>query len=265
MSRFMKSIFRLTVMMLVLGVCLSAAQVLAQAKDQPAKMGEKALAQAAAAKDKNAAPEKETLLSLIRKGGVVMIPIFLVSIVAVAVAIERFLTLRRSKVIPPTFIEGLKLAFAGDPSRTAEAIAYCDSNPCPLSQVIKGGIRRLDHGYDAVEKGIEDAGGREVYKLKRSLRPLISMAAIEPLLGLLGTVYGLITCFETASAATKDKTQGLARGIYEAMVTTAAGLTIAIPILIVVQILASKVDMLVDNMDDQAIEFLEYSLQQKGK
>ncbi len=264
MSRFMKSIFKLMVMMLVMGVCLWAADVWAQAK-APAKAPEQAQPAAAAAAAKDAKPAPETLLSLIWKGGVVMIPIFLVSIVAVAVAVERFLTLRQDKVIPPDFIEGLKIVFAGDPSRTAEAIEYCDKNPCPLSQVIKAGIRRLGHGYEAVEKGIEDAGGREVYKMKRSLRPLISMATIEPLLGLLGTVYGLITCFETASAATKDKTQGLAKGIYEAMVTTAAGLTIAIPILIVVQILANKIDTLVDSMDDQAIEFLEYSLQHKGK
>lgn len=262
MSRFMKSIFRLTVMMLALGVIASATQALAQPKDQPAKVGEKALA--AAAKDKPAEAQGETLLSLVKKGGVIMIPIFLVSIVAVGVAVERFLSLRRDKVIPPTFIEGLKTVFNGDPSRVNEAMAYCEENPCPLSEVIKAGIRRLAHGYDAVEKGIEDAGGREVYKMKRSLRPLISMASIEPLLGLLGTVYGLITCFESASKATANQSADLAKGIYEAMVTTAAGLTIAIPILIVVQILASKVDSLVDNMDDQAIDFLEYSLQQKS-
>ncbi|OPZ57497.1 MAG: Biopolymer transport protein ExbB [Deltaproteobacteria bacterium ADurb.Bin510] len=143
---------------------------------------------------------------------------------------------------------------------------YCDENPSPMSEVIKAGIRRLGHGYEAVEKGIEDAGGREVYKMKRSLRPLSAMAAIEPLLGLLGTVYGLIVCFEGAYASQgQNKAENLAKGIYEAMVTTAAGLTVAIPILIVFQILASKVDSLVDSMDEQAIEFLEYTLQQKSR
>ena len=110
-----------------------------------------------------------------------------------------------------------------------------------------------------IEKAIEDAGAREVGKMKRQLRPLSAVATISPLLGLLGTVYGMIGAFQAASAAGAGKADTLAKGIYEALVTTAAGLTLAIPVLIVYQILSNKIDSIVDEIDDIAIDFLEHT------
>lgn len=246
-------------------VCLSiAGQALAQ--DRPAPAGKKAAvaAQPGAAKGKApgepAAKSPESLFDLILKGGWVMIPIGLCSIAALALTIERGISLRRENVIPPDFFEGLKRALRSSDDDVAAGTRYCDLRPCAVSNIFKAGISRMRMGMAAMEKAIEDAGAREVQKLKRSLRLLSMIATISPLLGLLGTVYGMISAFQAASAMGVGKGDALAVGIYEALVTTAAGLTLAIPALIVYQLYCIRVDSLVDDIDDQAIELLEYTV-----
>jgi len=201
----------------------------------------------------------ENVFELILKGGWVMVPLGLCSVLALASAIDRFLSIRREKIIPAGFIDGLKKAFG--PSADVEAgVRHCEQHPSPVGTIFRAGISRLPLGHVAMEKAIEDAGAREAYKLKRSLRPLSLIASISPLLGLLGTVYGLIATFQYSSAMGVGKGDALATGIYEALVTTAAGLTIAIPVLVVYQFLCSKVDGLVDDIDEHAIDLLEYAI-----
>ena len=199
----------------------------------------------------------ESLLELVLKGGYVMIPLGLCSILALAITVERFISLRRQKMMPPEFLEGLKETVSGV-GDAEQGMLYCEERVCPISNVFMAGINRIPQGDSAVEKAIEDAGAKEVHKMKRSLRPLSVIATVSPLLGLLGTVYGMITAFQAASAMGVGKADTLAVGIYEALVTTAAGLTLAIPVVIVYQILCGRVDALVDYMDDQAIEFIEH-------
>ncbi len=213
-------------------------------------------------KEEAAEPEVDepaSLFDLILKGGWVMIPIAICSILALAIAIERGISLRRENVIPPDFLDGLMKALHDADDSVTVGVRYCDLRPCTVSNIFKAGIRRMRAGAAAMEKAIEDAGSREVYKLKRSVRPLSTIATVSPLLGLLGTVYGMITAFQTASALGVKKADALAVGIYEALVTTAAGLTLAIPVLIIYQIFCSRVDLLVDSIDEQAIELLQYT------
>lgn len=198
------------------------------------------------------------LFDLLYRGGPVMIPIGICSVLALAFAIERFLSLKREKVIPAAFIEGLRQVFRG-PEDVERGVAHCEADPSPLSNVFLAGLKRLREGSEGMEKAVEDAGGREAHKMARSLKPLSVIATVAPLMGLLGTVYGMISAFQSATAQTVNKADTLSRGIYEALVTTAAGLTLAIPVLIVYELLSSRVDTLVDRMDDEAIEFLEYS------
>jgi len=201
----------------------------------------------------------ETLFDLLLKGGWVMVPLAVCSVLAVAFAIDRFIGLRRNRIIPPGFIEGLKDVFG--PSADAEAgLAYCEEHRSTVGAIVRAGIGRISQGHGAMEKAIEDAGAREVDKLKRSLRPLSLIATIAPLLGLLGTVYGLISAFQSAWGMGVGRGDALAKGIYEALVTTATGLTLAIPVLVVYQMLCSKVDSYVDDIDEQAIELLDYAL-----
>jgi len=202
---------------------------------------------------------EESLFELLLKGGWVMVPLALCSILAVAFIIERFIGLRRTKIIPEGFVGGLKEAFG--PSADAEAgVKYCQEHPSTVSVIFRAGMSRMSLGHVAMEKAIEDAGQRETYKLKRSLRPLSLIAAISPLLGLLGTVYGLITAFQSAWGMGVGRGDALAKGIYEALVTTATGLTLAIPVLVIYQVLCSKVDGFVDDIDEDAIELLDHAL-----
>lgn len=200
--------------------------------------------------------DKETMFTLIAKGGYLMIPLGIASVLALTLGLERFISLSKERVLPKSFLEGLIRAWDGDRSGK-QAIAYCDESGGAVGHIFKAGIRRTSHGPEAVEKAIEDAGSKEADKLKRSLRPLSVIAAVSPLLGLLGTVYGMIDAFQkTSSSGGTAKTAMLASGIYEALVTTAAGLTIAIPALLLYQFLLGRVDRLIDEIDEVGTEFI---------
>lgn len=203
-----------------------------------------------------AGEEGDTMWDLIVNGGPVMIPLALASILALALALERFIALNAERVIPPHFIPGLTEAWSEDPSG-AKAVEYCDESDCTAGQIFKAGVARASLGAEAVEKAIEDVGSREADKFKRSLRPLSIIATVSPLLGLLGTVYGMINAFgETARSGGTAKTAQLAEGIYEALVTTATGLTIAIPVLLLYQFLQGRVDNLIDEIDEAGSDFV---------
>ena len=203
------------------------------------------------------AKNPENLLDLLIMGGEMMIPILICSIIAVTVAIERFVNLQRRKVIPQNFVSGLGGSLGAGFKNVEGGINYCIQSGTTIGQIFKAGINKLVEGQDAVEKAIEDAGAREVGKMKRKLKPLAAVATVAPLLGLLGTVYGMIEAFQAASNAGHGKSDMLAEGIYVALVTTAAGLTLAIPVLIIHQILSGRIDSMVDEIDESAIEFLE--------
>ena len=199
----------------------------------------------------DAGVQKETMFGLLKKGGPIMIPLGIASIVALALAIERYISLRRDKILPDGFLKGLGQAWDSDPSGQA-AEEFCDQNSGAAGHVFKAGIQWRDSGYQAVAKAIEDAG-----MMKRSLRGLSIIAAVSPLLGLLGTVYGMIDAFQrTSQSGGAAKTADLATGIYEALVTTAAGLTIAIPALLLYQFLQSRADGLIDHIDEVGTEFI---------
>lgn len=199
----------------------------------------------------------DSALGIIAKGGIMMIPIGICSIVALAVAVERFLSLRRKAVLPPGCVEEFKTVLRAGP---AEANGYCDRHPGPLATIFRAGLTRWTEGRAAVEKIMEESGARLVSRMKRRLRPLSAIATVAPLLGLLGTVYGMILAFRAAASAGVGKGDQLASGIYEALVTTAAGLTLAVPVLIVYQILSGRVDALVDEIDERATEILDAAL-----
>ncbi len=204
----------------------------------------------------DAGVEKETMYTLILKGGPVMYPLAIGSILALALALERFIALRKERVLPAGFVDSLMRAWKADPTGK-EAVAYCDQASGAVGHIFKAGIRRAPMGPEAVEKAIEDVGSREADKMKRSLRLLSVIATISPLLGLLGTVYGMIDAFhETSTHGGTAKPEMLATGIYKALVTTAAGLTIAIPVLLAYQFLLGRVDKLIDDIDEAGTEFI---------
>ena len=202
------------------------------------------------------AEEDNTMWALIQKGGPVMWPLGIASVLAVALGIERFISLTKERVLPSGFMSEFAEAWKSDKSGAA-AEELCDSYPNSVAHVFKAGVQWRSEGHESIGKAIEDAGSREAEKIKRSVRPLSVIAGVCPLLGLLGTVYGMIDAFQkTAEAGGAAKTSELADGIYQALISTAAGLTIAIPVLLLFQWLSTRADRAIDHIDESGTAFV---------
>jgi biopolymer transport protein ExbB len=201
-----------------------------------------------------------SIFDLVVKGGIVMIPLGLCSLVMLAIIVERALQLRRSQLIPEAFLPGLRAALGdGRADRREPSLAYCRQHDGPIGRIFAVAIKRLGEPEESLERHIQEAGEREVPLLRRRLRVLAIIGSVATLLGLLGTILGMIRAFQTvaASAEALGKTELLARGIYEAMVTTAAGLIVAIPAVISYHWLSARVEMIVSELDRITVEFIE--------
>ena len=202
----------------------------------------------------------QNVMDFVQKGGVMMIPIGLCSLIALTVIIERRISLRRKNVIPPAFMPGLTKVLNDKPGDTEAAMGYCRRSNSAIANVLAAGIRKIDRcSPEIVEKAIEEAGEREVLKLRKHLRALAVIASVTPLMGLLGTIIGMITAFQTVaiSGEALGKTEMLAGGIYEAMITTAAGLSVAIPVLICYHWISATIDTLVADIDHMSVDFVD--------
>jgi biopolymer transport protein ExbB len=202
-----------------------------------------------------------TLIGLLQMGGPLMYPLYLCSLLTVAFGIERAVSLRRSKVLPSATVERIRAFSAqhGDVAAARALLGELQAEGSPIARVIAAGLRKAGQPIPDVEKSIEDAGAREAAMLRRNGRVLSITASLSPLLGLLGTVFGMIQAFMTVAASEEalGRTGLLAAGIYQALVTTAVGLSIAIPALVLYHIFAEKVDRLVTEMDDLSIDLVE--------
>jgi len=179
-----------------------------------------------------------------------IVPFVVASIVAVWFSIERLVVLRRSRVIPRPFVERfLKHLEEGllDPE---SALSLCEENGSPVAEVFAHGVRKWGKPSVEIEQAIIDGGERQVSQLRKHLRVLNGVATVTPLLGLLGTVVGMIKAFnDIATVGAMGRPEQLAVGIAIALLTTAFGLAIAIPSLIMYLYLAGRVDSLVSEMD----------------
>lgn len=193
------------------------------------------------------------------KGGFMMIPLGICSFVAFALVAERLVSLRRGRIIPPSFVPGVREVLQRRPNDREALLTYCREQNAPIARVFTSGFRRLGAPIEVVERHVEEAGQREVLRLRRNLRALSVIAAVSPLLGLLGTILGMIDAFQTVATSGEalGKTELLADGIYAAMITTAAGLIVAIPVLICYHWLSAKVERLVMEIDETTYEFIE--------
>jgi biopolymer transport protein ExbB len=162
-------------------------------------------------------------------------------------------------VIPSRFLPGLKKLLREHPGDRKRAAAYCKKNASPVANVFGAGIKKLGAPIEVMERHIQEAGQREVLKLRKFVRALSVIAAITPLMGLLGTIFGMINAFQTValSGESLGKAELLAEGIYEAMITTAAGLLVAIPVLVCYHWVTAKIERLVMDIDLMTVDFLE--------
>ena len=194
-------------------------------------------------------------IDLFWKAGFFIWPLALCSIVSVAIIIERFVALRKGRVIPPEFLPGLKKLYRDPREDREQALRYCDEHDSPLARMIAAGLRRIPRGYAAAEKAIEDAGGNETLKLRQNMRFLYSLGSVATLLGLIGTIAGMIKAFQVASVMGPGHADKLSEGIYEAMVNTFAGLAVAIVVTIFYYLFIGRIEKLVADMNDAVNDF----------
>jgi len=182
-----------------------------------------------------------SLYEMLIAGGPIMVPIGICSIIAVGFFVERLGALSSARLVPATFKEGVTGAMESGP---AQALAYCEARPkVAIARVFAAALRRFDEPRLEVEHAAEAASAREVGRMTRRLRPFAVITAIAPLLGLLGTVIGIIQAFQVLSLQKgMGKPEMLAAGISQALVATAAGLCVAIPAQVAYYWLRSKVE-----------------------
>ncbi len=207
---------------------------------------------AAPVAEENPIPTRD-LWDIIQDGGLLMIPLGVCSLLLVTLIFERMISLRRGRIIPRPFVSRfLEQTRAGELDRDG-ALQLCQENGSPVATVFAGAVRKWGRPGVEVEQAIIDSGERATNGLRRYLRIFNGIATISPLLGLLGTVVGMIRAFNAiATSDAMGRPELLANGISQALLTTAAGLSVAIPALIFYMYFVSRVDRLIIDIDAHA-------------
>ena len=196
------------------------------------------------------------MLDIIKSGGVLIIPIILCSVLAFAIVVERFFALKKNKVIPPRLMSSVWKRIKNKRQFDANQIKELQSSS-PLGRVVAAGIVNANHSREATREAILDVANHEVHSLGRFLNPLGTIASITPLLGLLGTVVGMIKVFTVLMQMGPGNASVLAGGISEALITTAAGLTVAIPALIFHRHFLRKIEDFAVSMEKEAMKLVD--------
>lgn len=234
------------------------------------------LANANAAPDANAQAAGEAsipmgnLLNVIREGGILMLPIIGCSFVMLIFVMERVLYLRRARMIPRPFVRGVIEQLEQQQLGRDEALALCEENGSPIAEIFAGALKKYGRSAVEVEQAVVDAGERVVSQMRKYLRLFNAISNLTPLLGLLGTVLGMIDAFNTiARADAMGRPELLAGGIGTALITTAAGLCVAIPSYTAYAFFLGRIDKLILEMDSHAQSIVEIisaeGLQESGK
>ncbi len=195
------------------------------------------------------------IADLWRKGGPVMWALLVDSLLGTALVVERLLALRRTRVLPPAFLRSVRTRWlSGD---VKGAFDLCNDSDLAVARVLKAGLAKHGHGVSEIERAIESAGSHEVQTLTKHLRTLGALASVAPLLGILGTVTGMIRAFNTIAVSGSRRPDLIASGISEALVTTAVGLVIGIPMYITYHFLMGRAEARAWEMEEVAIDIIE--------
>jgi len=205
------------------------------------------------------------MIEWIQKGGPVMYPIILCSILAFAIVMERLYHLRRAKIDTKKFMD--EIANTLRRNKIIEAIELCDKTPGPIPYILKAGIMKHDRPRLEIKEAIEDASLYEVPRLEKNVAVLATIAHIAPLLGLLGTVTGMLRCFQTIQEKSSSyhpvSPSDLAGGIWEALITTVAGLTVGIPALVAYNYFVNRVNNFILDMEKSATDLVNILTQKR--
>ena len=205
------------------------------------------------------------MLWVIDKGGPVMIAIILASILGLAVIIEKLWLLFKVRIDAEKFTDDVVRMVRG--GRRDEAIGFCaKSASYPIAATLKAGLEKAGLSSHEIEKSLERAGNRQVQCLEKHIGGLISIIGITPLLGFLGTIIGLIKAFMAWEKAGSNVTvSALASGIYQAMITTAAGLTVAVPYYLICNFIISRIKYISYELNDSSMRLAEVLTENKEK
>ena len=199
---------------------------------------------------------KMNILDLAVKGGWVMIPIILLLAIAIGVFVERYLVIRKASKEDESFMERIKDYIHDGNIKSAEKL--CQKTNTPYARIIGKGIQRLGRPMNDIQVAIENAGTIEVAKLEKGFFWVATTAAIAPMLGFFGTVTGMVRAFfDMANAGSSVDITLLSGGIYEALVTTVAGLSVGIPALLAYNYLTARVDGVINKMETHVMDFMD--------
>ncbi len=195
------------------------------------------------------------MFELIKNGGWMMLPIILCSITAMAIICERFWSLKRAKILPAELVPRIWQLFRNNQIEDSTIRKVKQSSP--LGVVLAAGLANSHHGREVMKTSIEEAGRQVVHELERYLNTLGTIASIAPLLGLVGTVIGMIKVFSAIMAHGVGDPGILAGGISEALITTAAGLCVAIPSVIFHRYFERLIDEYVVKMEEESLRLID--------
>ena len=195
------------------------------------------------------------MLEIVQSGGWLMVPILLCSIVAAAICVERLWTLQRSRIVPKNLVAQIWSAVKTEDLDTQKLRELRTSSP--LGQVLAAGVANAKRGRDIMKEAMEESAAQVSHDMERYLTSLGIIASISPLLGLLGTVVGMIKVFTALMLEGAGNANVLAGGISQALITTAAGLSVAIPALIFHRFFLRRIDELVVTMEQEAGKLVE--------
>lgn len=195
------------------------------------------------------------MFEIIKSGGWMMLPIILCSIGTMAIVAERFWTLQRKKIVPPELVPQVWKLYRE--KKLDDATLRHLRNSSPLGNILAAGLANSHHGRKFMKECIEESGRKVAHDLERFLNTLGTIAQVSPLLGLLGTVFGMIEIFSSLMAHGAGDPSVLAGGISVALITTAAGLTVAIPSLIFHRHFERLVDEYVISMEEEALKLID--------
>ncbi|MBU2497970.1 MAG: MotA/TolQ/ExbB proton channel family protein [Proteobacteria bacterium] len=194
-------------------------------------------------------------MDFVVRGGIFIYPIILCSIIALAVFLERLWVLRRKHILPAEFIRNVEELLKKQ--KISDAMFLCQGDLSSIARVFFAGLKNAGRGMWLVKESIEERGSREASILEKRVGILSTIANLTPLLGLLGTVSGMIKTFNVISVQGVGNPAPLAGGIAEALITTAAGLSVAIPTLVCYRIVKDKAESLIFQMEENSIKIIE--------
>lgn len=204
----------------------------------------------------------ETLLSVVEKGGVVMIPIALFLLITIYIVIERLIVIRRSSRVPDNFMNNIRDFILNGNIESARTV--CKTTNSPIARMIEKGINRIGRPLADIEKSIENVGKLEVAKMEKNLNFLGIIAGIAPMLGFIGTILGVIRIFYNISLAGTIEVKYVSDGLYEKMVSSAAGLIVGIIAYASYHYLSAMIDRVIFKMESSSVDFIDV-LQEPAK